>query len=298
MDLRQLEMLRALVDHGGFKRAGEHLRVSHSAVHRKIRMLEDELGSKLLVRVGKQMKLTRTGEMVLASARRVNQELTDLRNRIGGVNRLQWGQLRIGTGTTVLTFFLTGVLERFRKRFGGMEVSVMTGTADHVAAEVVNGNLDVGVVYSPRAPVPGGAPLACEVLYQDPFVIAVGDTHPLARRKSVALQEVMDYPFIVYPPSSHVRRLFDELFRGAGLTPRVAMELENEEAIEKMIGIDMGIGFLSKRRAARDRIHGLNVRGRDVFCEVGVIFRADEGANAPVREFTRMCREAARTVNA
>ena len=58
--------------------------------------------------------------------------------------------------------------------------------------------------------------------------------------------------FLSFPKTSRVRRLIDAHFEKAGVTPKIAMELENEEAIERMIEISLGVGFIAKRRILRN----------------------------------------------
>ena len=128
MDLRQLEMLLAVVDCGGYTKAGKALHVSHSAIHRQIRLLEDELQVRILVRAGKRVRITETGTLLVDLSRRIRLEISSLRVQIDEAKQLQVGNLRIGTGTNILTFFLPAILERFRKQFPGIEVRVMTGS--------------------------------------------------------------------------------------------------------------------------------------------------------------------------
>jgi DNA-binding transcriptional LysR family regulator len=294
MEVRQLEMFLAVVESGGFSQAGEQLHVSHSAIHRQIRLLEHELHDRLLVRVGNHMELTQTGRIVLEHARRIRQDLANLRLQVGELTRAQTGHIRIGTGTTVLVLFLPPVLERYQKEYPGIEVHVMTGTADEVIQEIYNGNLDLGIVFSPTD-VPKGEPVPnYELLYQEEFVLAVGKGHPLANRKTVSLPQLLDFPMIAYSKTSHIRRMLERFFENAGVTPRITMELENEEAMEKMIEINMGIAVLSKHRAVMDKINFFRIAGHPIYCEVGMVSPKVDYAPRAVVEFARMCRAASK----
>src|SRR5215471_11728668 len=130
MDLRQLDMLLAVVDAGSYAKAGENLRVSHSAIHRQVRLLEHEVGDRILVRSGRRVELTETGEILQQLGRRLRQEVAAAERLIKERNQLSSGHLRIGTGTTMLVFFLPPVLDQFRKEYPGIEVQVLTGSSD------------------------------------------------------------------------------------------------------------------------------------------------------------------------
>ena len=71
MELRQLEMLLSVVESSGYLNAGEALHVSHSAIHRQVRLLEHEIGDRILVRVGRHMELTEAGQMLIALAKNI-----------------------------------------------------------------------------------------------------------------------------------------------------------------------------------------------------------------------------------
>src|SRR5215472_8343189 len=116
MELRQLQMLLAVAEEGSYIQAGKRRNISHSAIHRQIRLLEEELEEHLLVRAG--------------LSRRVERDIAHTSAELRELSNLQSGTLRIGTGTTMLVFSLPEVLNRFRTEFPGVTVHVMTGTAD------------------------------------------------------------------------------------------------------------------------------------------------------------------------
>jgi DNA-binding transcriptional LysR family regulator len=292
MDLRQLEMLTAVVDSGGYKKAGEILHVSHSAVHRQIRLLEYEINDRLFVRKGKSIQITETGHKVVATARRIQQEIAGLHQQISGAKQLATGHLHIGTGTSILTLFLPPIVQRFKKQYPGIEVCITTGPAHQMINDVQSGKLDLGIVYAPADLPPGEAVPSYELLYQEEFVLVVGKRHPLAKKASVTLTEAVKFPFILYPRLSNIRRLFDRALQRLDLSPQVVMEVENEEAMEKLIAIDIGICLISKRRAINDKIRQVRIRDLRFHCDVGVVFSSREYLSPPVAEFTRMCREA------
>jgi len=295
MDLRQLEMLIAVVDAGGYTKAGELLHVSHSAIHRQIRLLESEIDDRLFVRKGTSIQITETGQKVVVTARRIQQEIAGILQQVSGAKRLTSGHLHIGTGTSILTLFLPPIVQRFRKQYPGIEVRITTGPAHQIISDVQSGKLDLGVVYAPEDLLPGEAVPGYERLYKEEFVLVVGKHHPLGKMTSITLTEAVKFPFILYPKLSNVRRLFDRALQRLDLSPQVVMEVENEEAMEKLIAIDIGIALISKRRAINDKIRQIRIRDVKFHCDVGIIVASSEYLPPPVAEFTKMCREAVRS---
>jgi LysR family cyn operon transcriptional activator len=175
-------------------------------------------------------------------------------------------------------------------------VWIKTGTGDDVVHEVLSSKLDMGIVYSPADMLPGEAAPRYECLYRDELVLAIGKKHQLAKSKEVSLAEAITFPFILFPDTSHIRRLVDGLFAAEGMTPQVIMELDNEEAIEKMVAINMGIAFFSKARAVSNQVLHIRLRGHRIYSDVGLVFPQVSYIPPAVREFARACREASSTV--
>jgi DNA-binding transcriptional LysR family regulator len=291
MELHQLQLLLTVIESGGYTPAGKLLNVSHSAIHRQIRMLEQELDCHLLARCGRRVDATEPGRLLADLALQIQLEIADVRRRIDNLSNLRKGSLRIGTSSSILVSFLPAVLERFSKKFPAVRLHLITGVADDVIEDVLEGKLDMGIVFNP-SDLPRPMPkLACEILYHEAFDWAVGKGHPLAERDQVALSELATHPLITLPPRSHLRRACDRLFAAGGLVPTVITELENEEAIDKLIEINMGFALRSRRRPANANIRCFRIQDRTIQCEVGVVLQKRNYMPRAVAEFIGMCRE-------
>ncbi|HKC12772.1 MAG TPA: LysR family transcriptional regulator, partial [Vicinamibacteria bacterium] len=110
MDVRQLDMFRAVAEEGSFTRAAERLHVSQSAISRQVKLLEEELGGVLLHRGGKRVALTPPGELLLKTANRVHRDLQEVASQISDTHALQRGTLSLAGGMTVCMHILPRVL--------------------------------------------------------------------------------------------------------------------------------------------------------------------------------------------
>ena len=291
MELRQLQLLLTVIESRGYAPAGKLLHVSHSAIHRQIRMLEQELDCRLLARSGRTVKATEPARLLADLALQIRQQIAEAQCQVSELNDLRRGRLRIGTTSSILVSFLPAVLQRFSKRFPAVRLHLITGVADDLIDDVLAGKLDMAIIFNPSdlpRPIPK---LACDILYREAFDWAVGKSHPLAERDQIALSELAAYPLITLPPRSHLRRACDRLFAARGLVPTVITELENEEAIDKLIEINMGFALRSRRRPANAMIRCFRIRNRTIQCEVGVVVQKRNYVPRAVTEFIRMCRE-------
>ena len=291
MELHQLQLLLTVIESGGYAPAGKLLHVSHSAIHRQIRMLEEELDCRLLARSGRAVKATDTGHLVADLARRVVEEIGEAQRQVDDLSNLRTGRLRIGTSSSILVSFLPAVLQGFSKRFPGVRFHLTTGIADDLIEDVLKGKLDLGILFNPSDlshPIPE---LEIDVLYREEFDWAVGKGHPLARQDQVTLRQLAAYPLITLPPQSHLRRACDRLFAARGIVPTVITELEYEEAIDKLIEINMGFALRSRRRPVSKKIRCFRIPSGAIQCEVGVVSHKTNRIPRAVTEFIRMCRE-------
>lgn len=288
-EFRQLEMLLAVVEGGGYAKAGERLHISHSAIHRQIKLLEDQIHDRILVRNGKHVVLTEAGEILVTTARRVRQEVSDARHQISETHGLERGSVRIGTGDTILFSFLLPVLKRFQNHFPQVDVYVKTTTAGNVFEQIQAGNFDLGIVFNATGLLPKKMNLQYKILYKEEFVWAVGKGHPLARRASVSLKEIADFPFAMLPESSHIRQICEQRLRDADITTNISFELENEEAMEKVIRTNLAIALLPSRRTRNNGIHRLRVRDTPIDGDVSLVLPRREYLPKSVREFVGLC---------
>jgi DNA-binding transcriptional LysR family regulator len=292
MDLPQLEMFLAVMESGGYSKAGQNLHVSHSAIHRQVRILEHDIGAPLLIRNGRRVEPTEAGRLLASVAQRIRQEVWDAQRKINELNELQHGHLSIGTGSSILVFFLPKIIQQFRERFPGVEIYLSAGTADQVIEDVANRSLDLGIVFNPTDVLHDIPEIQHEILYTEEFDWAVGKHHPLSNRRRISLNDLAEFPLIMLPEKSHIRRVCERVFARNGLTPKITMELENEEAIDKLVEINAGIAPRSRHRARNTKIHCFEVPDNKIRTEVGMVYTATGIAHRAVKEFAQLCREA------
>src|SRR2546421_6875934 len=132
MDIRQLEMFRAVAEEGSFTRAGERLHVSQSAVSRQVKLLEEELGGVLLHRLGRKVVLTHAGELLLKTANRLFRDMQDVVWQISETHELHRGKLRIGGGMTVCIYVLPKLLKCYRSLYKEVDLRVTSGTSERI----------------------------------------------------------------------------------------------------------------------------------------------------------------------
>jgi len=285
MDLRQLEMFKAVAQEGGFTNAGKKLYVSHSAVSRQIRLLEEELQCALFTRSHGKVLLTEPGKIFLAGIHLVFEQLSKATEAVAAVSKPQSRRLNIGTATTMLQFFLPQILERYEQMFPDVVVSVKTGHTGHLIEDIRTGTLDLGIVTLPF----NGQDFAIRPLYREELVLALGKRHPLAGRRVVQVHEISNCPMVVFPRDSSTRKLLDDFFHGIGIFPPVHLELDNDEAVERVLTADRTVAFLPRQRAKADRIPFVRLAGYPIYREIVLTHLASRHLPDHMSQFFDLC---------
>ena len=278
MDLTHVRTLQEIVRQRGFSRAARALHRSQPAVSHHIRLLEADLGVPLLERVGKRTFPTRAGTILLEHARRALDELEAARQTIQQLRGVVAGRVRVGTGATLATYVLPSVLGPLRRRHPDLELVVVTGNTPDIVAAVAENDLDLAIVTRPVR----GRHLAVSPYTVDVLVAIAAPGATWGGKRALLPSEAARHPMICYERGGMIRLVIDEWFRRAGVSPHIAMELGNAEAIKRLVEAGLGIGITSavtvKAEVRAGRLVALPLAPR-LTRELVVVRRRDKAVN-------------------
>jgi DNA-binding transcriptional LysR family regulator len=255
MDLHQLRVFQAAVKNGGFTRAGEELHLSQSTVSQHIKVLEEEFGGPLFLRIGKRVVVTQAGQLLLQHAERIFRDIRNAEMAIREINTLKAGTVRLGVGPTTLTYRLPQTLGNYIRRFPDIELMVLAGTTELLLDGLQSQHLDLAIVMS-TAPRPG---INLTLLGVEEMVVVVNRDHPLARKRSLAPADLASLRFILYGRNTAMQNLVDRYFESLGVRPRTTMEVENNEAIKSLVRAGLGASILPLCSVAEEKMCQLRV---------------------------------------
>jgi DNA-binding transcriptional LysR family regulator len=210
MNLHHLEHFLALVETGSFSRASEMLHLTQPALSRSIQMLEQELDTRLIDRVGKRNELTPFGVVVAEKARKIVSEAADLKHTAQLLTQGEGGTIRLGLGSAPNAMFAGPLLSYMLRQHPRVGVHLSTGSPDAQVAALRERAFDALLVHS-RA-VPPQEDLHIQLLgrVQSGFMCRRG--HPLSKRRRVEFAEVAEYPVVSTIVSDEVSRALVERF--------------------------------------------------------------------------------------
>ena len=282
MDHAHLRTLGEVVRHGSFSRAADVLHLSQPAVSHHIRHLETELGLPLLDRVGKRAFPTRAGRLLLEHAQRALGELEAARQAIQLLRGVTGGRVRVGTGATASIYRLPPLLRRLRARYPHLELSVVTGNSPDIVSAVVQNELDVGIVTLPVSE----RRVHVSTLWVEPLVAIAAPERAWRGRRPLTAAEVARSPLILFERGGTIRRVIEAWFRRCRVTPAVAMELGNQEAIKQLVAAGLGVSISPAVAVQQEVARGVLV-ARDLTPSLqrrlGLVRRRNKGMTPAVR---------------
>lgn len=252
LDSARLRVFAAVARAGGFSRAAARLHRTQPAVSQAIRALEDDVGEPLLVRLGRGVKLTAAGEVLLEHAERSFAVLDAARERLQALQSLEAGELAIGTSDTNACYVLPPVLGAFRARYPGVELRISNRPSPITEQQVMARDVDLGFVTLP----PGSNRLVAEALMVREDVAILPPAHRLAGRKRIRVAELRDEPWLLLDRGSRTRAWIDARLAGGPGGVRVAMELASIEAIKRLVALGFGISVVPRIAVAAEVASG------------------------------------------
>lgn len=189
------EIFMKVCETGSFSRAAEALNYTQSGISQMMAGLEEELGVQLFARIKKGVILTENGKRLLPYIQEMVNQKDKLRQAAFDINNKVEGKLRIGSFTSVTAVWLPDVIHFFREHYPQVEVQIFDGNYDEIRDWIVHGQVDCGFLSSIVAD-----DLKFHPILRDPLCAVMQKGHPLASKKRVSLEELLDYPFIIETP--------------------------------------------------------------------------------------------------
>jgi DNA-binding transcriptional LysR family regulator len=256
MDLRQLEIFVKVAELKSFSKAAQALRLTQPTISEHIRTLEQELGVRLLDRLGRGAEATRAGQLLLSHATRMLQLQRETLQAMDSFQGRLAGDLHVAASTIPGEYVLPALIGRFKEKFPDIVISLLIGDSRAVVDWVIDGRAEVAVV---------GARLAhrgieYRELMPDELVVVVPVAHPWHGKKEIALADLRAEPMLLREQGSGTRAAFESALAQAGQdlsTFRIVGEMGSTQAIKQAVKAGVGVSVISRRAVDEDYRSGL-----------------------------------------
>jgi DNA-binding transcriptional LysR family regulator len=243
MDIKLLRHFQVVANELHFGRAARQLDVLPSALGRNIRLLEEELGTRLFIRSTRNVALTRSGFVLQREVAGIIDRCDDAVEKVREAAKTLDRVFRIGAIDSAATGLIPQLMHDFREIAPDLEIVLVEDKTARLLPKMLNGALDVAFVRPPMSPRPQ---IHFEDLLKEPTVVALPPHHPLADRDCISITDLAKVPQIVPSPRNrpHSYDLTMRLFRQAGLEPIIAQQAEEKQTIVNLVGADLGAALV------------------------------------------------------
>jgi DNA-binding transcriptional LysR family regulator len=245
MDLQQLRCFVVTAEELHFGRAAQKLGMMPSALGRHIKLLEEELATRLIDRTTRSVALTGDGALLLDHARALLADAANLESRFRASGRKQSVTLRLGAIDSAAVGLVPRLLRDFRTLRPDVEVRLFEDKTIHLLPRLISGRIDLALV---RPPEIQDKRLEFLFLFYETPVVAFPERHIFARRSRVSIEDLANQPLIVAERRSrpHSHDLTVKLFAEAGLQPHVAQYAEEKQTIVNLVAENLGVAIVPR----------------------------------------------------
>ncbi|HEY8048265.1 MAG TPA: CysB family HTH-type transcriptional regulator [Ramlibacter sp.] len=255
MNLHQFRFVQEAVRRNlNLTEAAKALHTSQPGVSKAIIELEEELGVEIFARHGKRLKrVTEPGQHVLSSIELIMREVGNLK-RIGEQFSAQdSGTLSIATTHTQARYVLPVPVAKLREAYPKVNVTLHQGAPDQVARYVIDEVAEIGIATESLSQYPELVTMPC---YEWQHVLVMPQSHPLAKKERITLEDLAAEPLITYHPSFTGRTRIDNAFAQRKLQPRIALEAIDSDVIKTYVRLGLGIGIVAEMSVRDDEGKG------------------------------------------
>ncbi|WP_256761810.1 LysR family transcriptional regulator [Cohnella sp. WQ 127256] len=279
MELLQLQYFLAVARLEHVTEAARSLHVTQSSLSKTIQRLEEDLGVPLFDRTGRKLRLNEFGSRFLRRAERALFELEQGKQEISDLSSPEQGTLELAV-TTAST--LPNILREFRKKRPDIQFHVQMLTMKEMVTLLHRGEVD----YCLSSPPIQGDDIECEIVFNDPILVAVPKDHRLANRSSVSLAELRDEWFVGVKRGYGTRDLVDAICKSAGFAPKYVYEGDEPARLSSLVEAEIGIAFIpSTARFSRERIKYLQVENHELVREIALLWHRGRYISQAALEF-------------
>lgn len=289
--LRQLQVFLATAHFENISRAAASLAMSQSAASSALAELEHQYDIQLFDRVGKRLQLNALGHALRPRAMALLQQAEALEQALQ--QHSESGQLKIGATLTIGNYLAVGLMARFMGENPQTKVELQVANTAAIAARIHNFELDLGLIEGELH----DSDLEVTPWRDDELVVFCAPGHPLAKKRKLSEQALLDATWILREAGSGTRQTFDRAMHGLLPQLNILLELQHTEAIKRAVEAELGIGCLSKvalvEAFKRGSLIPLNVPQRDFRRLFYFILHKQKYRSAGIERWLELCRSLA-----
>ncbi len=226
--------------HKRVSKASKELLIAQSALSTQLKQLEESLETTLFNRTKGGMDLTENGELLYAYASKMFETYDDMRRAMVLAEKQVRGPLNIAAVRSIGIYFLPRILTEFHRKFPDVQVNLELHSSNRVMEILQDNQADLALIaWNRQYPL-----LKSSVVIQNNMILVAHPKHPLVKKRSILLADVVGYGFVGYEAGTPTRVMIDSHFKGLGIHLEYVMASSNIDSIKQLAVAGMGLAFL------------------------------------------------------
>lgn len=273
-DFNDLEAFLAIMELTTFQQAAQQLNISQSAITRRIKKLEDNLGVQLFERTTRSVKPTLAAKRFQQRAQALLDEAQEaslsLRDETAQMEYQRRNIITIAAVSSTVPQILTQAIKRYRAAGYQARIRIIDRSVNDVSETVVSGEADLGISF-----IPSLEPnLEFERITEDRIVLAVNATHPLADKTGVDWADLEGYPLILPMKGTGNRMLIDEVIARNKQRLHWTFEVRRGSSALEMVKAGLGVATLPASAITDTQLKAIRLGEPEIIRSIGVITRS------------------------
>jgi len=248
LNLRFIDTLREVAEHGSFSSAARALQYTQPAVSRQVALLEREVGLPLLIRSRRGVYLTPAGKLVVEHAEVIRGRLRRLEAELAQHRDGSRISVALGGFPTAFVGLIPAIVKRLRSRDPNAEIELIRCGHDEAIDLVRKADLDLGLIFA-HAEAADSTDVATVDLGEEHMLALLPKRHRHAGEAAVALESLRDEPWIVGAPDPS-SAVIVAACQAAGFEPRIAHQTDDPLAIQSLVAAGIGVSLTTPWLAA------------------------------------------------
>lgn len=283
MNIAAFEAFLKVMETGSISTAAEKLFLTQPAITKRIHSLEGFLNVKLFEPVGRGIQPTQAAHQVLPRVKQWLNELEDIQHDLSHAQNLVQGRLKLGTSHHIGLHHLPQYLKAFTQEFKDVQLDIQFVDSEQAHQQVLAGEIELGFITLPPESHPR---LKYLQLWSDPLKFVVAPFHPLASRKNLKLEDLIEYPSVLSAAHTYTSQITLAEFSKRGLKPQATMSTNPLESIRMLVSIGLGWSVLPETLINQDLIQlDLDV---ELQRELGVVWHPERSQSKAVQALIDM----------
>ncbi len=254
MDFRQLEIFIKIVDLKSFSQAAKAVYLTQPTLTTHMQSLENELGLKLLDRLGREVIPTTAGKLLYKYAKKLVTIKDEAKQSMKQLTGKMAGRVMVGGSTIPGEYLLPTLIGRFKKNYPGITVSVVVRDSSDIAEKVLKGDCELGVIGSRVEE----SRLDCREFIEDELILIAAPKYPLLPKGQRDAEKILSVPFVIRERGSGSRSTMEKWLSELGVDPsklNIVAEMGSTEAVKQAVKAGLGISMVSSLSVKEELRH-------------------------------------------